>query len=111
MPMTLLSSLNRSECVGRLLPWKEAMEEKRLRVNAGKTKIMICGMGLDLLQSSGKFPCAVCHTGVQALGLKHLTKDTDYRCTRYQGTAHPLTTEGRPSRTWQAGGGSFVFAT
>ena len=30
------------ECVRRLLVWKEAMEEKGLRVNAGKTKIMIC---------------------------------------------------------------------
>ena len=39
------------ECVRRLLTWKEAMEEKGLRVNAGKTKIMICGTGLDLLQS------------------------------------------------------------
>ena len=44
------------ECVRRLLTWKEAMEEKGLRVNAGKTKIMICGTGLDLLQSSGEFP-------------------------------------------------------
>ena len=33
------------------------MEEKGLRVNAGKMKIMICGMGLDLLQSSSAFPC------------------------------------------------------
>ena len=31
------------------------MEEKGLRVNAGKTKIMICGMGLDLLQSLVSF--------------------------------------------------------
>ena len=38
------------ECVRRLLTWKEAMEKKGLRVNAGKM-IMICGMGLDLLQS------------------------------------------------------------
>ena len=50
------------ECVRRLLTWKEAMEEKGLRVNAGKTKIMICGSGLDLLQSSGEFPCDVCRT-------------------------------------------------
>ena len=48
------------EFVRRLLTWKEAMEKKGLRVNAGKTKIMICGMGL--LQSSGEFPCAVCRT-------------------------------------------------
>ena len=52
------------ECVRRLLTWKEAMEKTGLRVNAGKTKIMICCTGLDLLQSSGEFPCAVCHTGV-----------------------------------------------
>ena len=31
------------KCVRRLLTWKDAMEEKGLRVNAGKTKIMICG--------------------------------------------------------------------
>ena len=49
------------ECVRRLLTWKEAVEKKGLRVNAGKTKIMICGSGLDFLQSSGKFPCAVSH--------------------------------------------------
>ena len=52
------------ECVGRLLIWKEAMEMKGLRVNAGKTKVMVCGTGLDLLQSSGEYPCAVCRTGV-----------------------------------------------
>ena len=36
------------ECIRRLLIWKEAMEKKGLRVNAGKTKVMICGTGLDL---------------------------------------------------------------
>ena len=50
------------ECVRRLLTWKEEMEKKGLRVNAGNAKIMICGTGLDLLQSSGKFPCAVFRT-------------------------------------------------
>ena len=43
------------EHVRGLLTWKEAMEETGLRVNAGKTTIVICGTGLDLLQSSGKF--------------------------------------------------------
>ena len=47
------------------MTWKEAMEKKGLRVNAGKTKIMICGKGLNLLQNSGEFPCAVCRTGGQ----------------------------------------------
>ena len=79
------------------------MEE---RVNAGKTKIMICGMGLDLLQSSRRVSCAVCQTGVgsnrifcngckhwvhkKCSGIKCLAKDPDYRCTQCQGTACPL---------------------
>ena len=105
------------ECVRRLLSWEVVMEEKGLRVNAGKTKIMICGKGLDLVQSSGKFPCAICHTGVgsnsifcnsckhwvnrKCSGLKLLTKDPKYRCTRCQGTVRPL--DGRPQREVQVG--------
>ena len=105
------------ECVRRLLTWKEAMEKKGLRVNAGKTKFMICGTGLGLLQSSGEFPCAICRTGVdinsifcngckhwvhkKCSGLKRLKKDLDYRCTRCQGTARPL--DGRPQKEVQVG--------
>ena len=93
------------------------MEKKGLRVNAGKTKIMICGTGLNLLQSSGKFPCAVCCTGVgsnsifcngckhwvhkKCSGLKRLKKDPDYRCSWCQGTARPL--DRRPQKEVQVG--------
>ena len=92
---------------------KKGMVEKGLRVNAGKTK----GPGLDLLQSSGELPCAVCRTGASSNsifcngckhwvhkkcnGLKRLTEDPDYRCTRCQGTARPL--DGRPQREVQVG--------
>ena len=78
---------------------------------------MICGTGLDLLQSSGEFPCAVCRTGVgsnsiffkgckhwvlkKCSGLKGLTEDPDYRCTGCKGTARPL--DGRPQREVQVG--------
>ena len=78
---------------------------------------MISGMGLDLLQSSGKFPCAVCRTEVgsnsifcngckhwvhkKCGGLKHLKKDSDYRSTQCQGTARPL--DGRPQKEVQVG--------
>ena len=105
------------ECVRRLLSWKEAMEEKGLRVNAGNTKIMICGTGLDLLPSSDEFQCAEYCTGVgsnnifcnsckywvhkKCCGLKRLTKDPEYRCTRCQGTARPV--DGRPQREVQVG--------
>ena len=93
------------------------MEEKGLRVNAQKSKIMIFGTGLDLLQSSGEFPCAVCHTGVGSnsifcKGCKHwvykkcsrlkcLTEDSDYRCTCCQGTARPI--DGRPQSEVEVG--------
>ena len=98
------------ESVRRLLIWKEAMEKKGLRVNAGKTKVMICGTGLDLLQSSGEYPWAVCHTGVgnnsiycngcklwvhkKCCGLQRLTPNPDYRCARCMGNACPIA--GRP---------------
>ena len=93
------------------------MEEKGLRVNAGKTKIMICGAGLHLLQSSSEFSCAVYRTGVgsnsilckgckhclhkKCRGLKLLTEDPEYRCTQCQGTARPL--DGRPQSEVQVG--------
>ena len=105
------------ECVRRLLIWKEAMEKKGLRVNAGKTKVMICGTGLDLLQSSGEYPCAVCRTGVgnnsiycngcklwvhkKCSGLQRLTPNPDYRCARCMGNAHPI--DGRPQSEVQVG--------
>ena len=113
------------ECVRRLLIWKEAMEKKGLRVNAGKTKVMICGTGLDLLQSSGEYPCAVCRTGVgnnsiycngcklwvhkKCSGLQRLTPNPDYRCARCMENARP--TDSRPQSEVQIGpdklGGSF----
>ena len=105
------------ECVRRLLTWKEAMEKKGLRVNAGNTKIMTCGTGLDLLQNSGEFPFTVCRTRVgsnsifcngckhwvhkKCSGLKCLKKDPDYRCTWCQGTAGP--SDGRPLNEVQVG--------
>ena len=52
------------KCVRRLLVWKEGMEKKGLRVNMGKTKKMMGGTNLNILQSSGRFLCGVCHTGV-----------------------------------------------
>ena len=93
------------------------MEKKGLRVNAGKTKFMICGTGLDLLQSSGEYPCAVCRTGVgnnsiycngcklwvhkKCSGLQRLTPNPDYRCAWCMGNARPI--DGRPQSEVQVG--------
>ena len=43
----------------KLKPWKTEMEKNGLRVNMWKTKIMVSGMDLDLLEKSGKDPCGV----------------------------------------------------
>ena len=105
------------ECVKRLLTWKEAMEKKGQSKCRKDEDHDLRYTGLDLLQSSGEFPCAVCRTGVgsnsiccngckhwvhkKCSGLKHLSKDPDYRCTRYHGTACPL--DGRPQKEVQVG--------
>ena len=91
------------------------MEKKGFRVNAGKTKVMICGTGLDLLQSSGEYPCAVCRTGVgnnsiycngcklwvhkKCSGLQRLTPNPDYRCAWCMGNVRPI--DGRPQNEVQ----------
>ena len=55
----------KDECVRRLKDWKEGMEKKGFRVNMPKTKFMISGVGLDVLEDNGTFPCAVCRKGVR----------------------------------------------
>ena len=58
----ILDSLE--ECISKLLVWKAGMESKGLRVNMKKTKFLISGVGLNVLQDSGEFPCAICRSGV-----------------------------------------------
>ena len=67
------------ECVRRLLTWKEAVEEKGLRVNVGKMKIMIYGKGLDLLQVSFHVPSVTLEWAATASSAT--TASTG--CTRY----------------------------
>ena len=40
-----------------------SMEGKVLQVNVDKTKVLISGLGIDMLQKSGKDPSAVCLSG------------------------------------------------
>ena len=54
------------ECVRILLTWKleGGYGEVGTESECGEDQIMICSTGLDLLQSSGEFPCAICRSGV-----------------------------------------------
>ena len=44
--------------------WKDGMEQKGLKVNMGKTKVMNCRVRHGQAENSGKFPCGVCKKGV-----------------------------------------------
>ena len=95
----------------RLDRWKSSMEEKGLRVNMGKTKVMIAGPNLNLLRKTGKHPCSVCLSGTgsnsilytHCLGWVHkkcsglkgpLKANPHFKCLRCAGVARPI--DGRP---------------
>jgi hypothetical protein len=48
----------------KLRRWKGGMEDKGLRVNVGKTKVMRCTTNVEPKSDSGKYPCGVCRKGV-----------------------------------------------
>ena len=48
----------------KLSKWKTGMEEKGLRVNMGKTKVMRCQVDAGQVVKTGKYPCGVCRKGV-----------------------------------------------
>ena len=60
LPMELLYS--EESLRERVRIWKEGMEKKGLRVNAGKTKIMWCKVS-SLAGDSGEHSCGVCRKG------------------------------------------------
>ena len=101
------------ECVEHVKAWKERLESKGLHVNMTKTKFMASGLGLDILHDSGKFPCAVCLTGVgrssircskcnlrvhykKCSGLKTLAEDMSYECPHCRGEPGVRPIDGRP---------------
>ena len=83
------------------------MKRKGLRVNMKKTKILISGIYLDLLEKSGKFPCGVCLKGVIVNSILcsscnlwihkncseitgRITKNPLFVYSRFQGSARPI---------------------
>ena len=50
--------------VEKLSHWKKGLEEKGLRVNVSKTKVMRCSADVRTKPDSGKYPCGVCKKGV-----------------------------------------------
>ena len=84
--------------------WKNCLESKGLKVNTGKTKVMISCRNLHTMHTSGKYPCAVCREGVGKNLIfcngcsfwvhkkcsnisRRLVEDPDFRCRRCLGNA------------------------
>src|SRR5580692_7529939 len=50
--------------VEKIKLWKQGLEERGLRVNMGKTKVLKCRVRMGQKGDSGKWPCGVCRKGV-----------------------------------------------
>ena len=50
----------------RVADWRASLLDKGLKVNAGKTKVMVGSSGGKMIVNSGKWPCGVCGKEVQA---------------------------------------------
>jgi hypothetical protein len=61
------------ELVKKLNTWKSGLEEKGLRVNIGKTKVMRSRLHDGQVMNSGKYPCGVCKKGVRDNSIKCTT--------------------------------------
>ena len=46
--------------------WRASLLGKGLKVNAGKSKVMVGSSGGKMIVNSGKWPCGICGKGVQA---------------------------------------------
>ena len=105
---------SKEELLSRLANWKKELENKGLRVNLTKTKIMVSGPDLQTLKDSGQYPCGVCRSGVGSnsllcSGCNHwvhkkcsgitgsLNISNTFRCSRCLGTARSI--DARPYKS------------
>ena len=50
----------------RVAEWRASLLDKGLKVNAGKSKVMVGSSGGKMIANYGKWPCGVCGKGVEA---------------------------------------------
>ena len=58
------------EAMDKFMLWKNGLESKGLKVNMDKTKVMISGKDMGLVERNGKWPCALCSKGVGSNSIK-----------------------------------------
>ena len=87
--------------------WKNCLDSEKLKVNMGKTKVMLSGRDLHTLQSSDKYLCEICRNDVGKNWIlcsgcalcvhkkcsdisDRLVEDLDFRCRRCIGNARAV---------------------
>ena len=91
----VLSAGSREEVVQKFIDWKSSLERRGMKVNIGKTKLMVTGKKSEIIRS-GRYPCGVCGRGVGAnsilctscqywchgrcSGLRVVRVDPNFRC-------------------------------
>ena len=45
--------------------WRASLPGKGLKMNAGKSKVMVGSISGKMIVNSGKWPCGVCGKGIQ----------------------------------------------
>ena len=61
---TCLLHYTEDDLIKRLNGWKDVVENRGMRVNMNKTKLMISGEWQKVKQKAVKWPCGVCGRGV-----------------------------------------------
>ena len=93
--------------VDKIKKWKTGMEDKGLRVNMAKTKVMRCRDGAGQVVKSGKYPCGVCNKGVGANSIQCTSCQAwvHKKCSKIKGKLKPVSdyccgkcTGGNPGR-------------
>ena len=85
-----LSREMRSGCPKELL-YADDLAIDDLRVNLGKTKIMVSSCDVGKIREQGKYPCGVCRkgVGVNSVYCQSCNHWVHYRCSKVRGRLQP----------------------
>ena len=60
----VLMSDNEEDLMRKIAEWRGCLRSKGLKVNTGKTKVMVSAVGAGETRKAGAYPCRVCNKGV-----------------------------------------------
>ena len=61
----VLMAESEQKLMAKMSSWQAALEGKGLKVNAGKSKVMVSSADAGETEKTGEYPCGVCYAGVE----------------------------------------------